>query len=166
MGERAESMEARIDAIVEWIRHFEEVHWHPTYEKQIDVLIDRNLRKCPTRKEPPMAPGSEKDFDDDPYCAHCGESVSVKADCEFNEGDLCNECLYVEYPKMKRERDHLESLLAVAVEERDRALLFIKRSIAYSKPIHGGTQWVAFVGGGMALPQSVFAALGIGEGGT
>lgn len=61
---------------------------------------------------------------------------------------------------------HLESLLAVAVEERDRALLFIKRSIAYSKPIHGGTQWVAFVGGGMALPQSVFAALGIGEGGT
>lgn len=45
MGERAESMEARIDAIVEWIRHFEEVHWHPTYEKQIDVLIDRNLSK-------------------------------------------------------------------------------------------------------------------------
>ena len=109
-----------------------------------------------------MAPGSEKDFDDDPYCAHCGESVSVKADCEFNEGDLCNECLYVEYPKMKRERDHLESLLAVAVGG-------LRKLLAYSyPPAPEPGEWrdevIADFCDDSGLSHEEFAALKLGEG--
>ncbi len=47
--------------------------------------------------------------DDDPYCAHCGNSVHVDSDHEFHEGDLCNQCLYVEYPKMKQRATDAEA---------------------------------------------------------
>jgi hypothetical protein len=47
--------------------------------------------------------------DDDPYCAHCGNSVHVDSDHEFNEGDLCNQCLYVEYPKVLQRAEAAEA---------------------------------------------------------
>jgi len=46
MSEHPQSTEARLDAIVEWIRHYEKVYWRPQCDKQIDFLIDRNLSEC------------------------------------------------------------------------------------------------------------------------
>lgn len=41
-------------------------------------------------------------MDDDPICAMCGHSVYVREGDEFNEGDLCHDCLHREYPKIKQ----------------------------------------------------------------